>query len=391
MQVVDIILIVVLVVALIGGLQRGLLASLGSLVGLIGGALAALWVIPLANDALPTQQWRPLVVIGGTVLLLALGTGLGSAVGMALRRGVDRTPLRGFERVLGGAAGVVIAALAASFVGQGLVATGMPVVAPALGSSAVLRTIDALTPRPVQTTLAQLRAAVLDEGLPTLGGLLGPQVEQGPLPQVALDSPGLQAAAASVGRISGVAYACGTSSTGSGFVAAPGLVVTNAHVVAGVDTPVVEFPGREAREGRVVYFDPVDDLAVIEIDGLDAAALAVIPPLEAGDAAVVQGYPYGGPFASGAARVLSVNPAPVPDIYGDASASREIYALQARVVPGNSGGPLLSEQGEVAGVVFARADDGSELGYAMTTTELLPVLAQADAYEDPVSTGACTG
>jgi uncharacterized membrane protein required for colicin V production len=389
-QVIDIVLIVILVVALLAGLQRGLLASLGSLLGLVGGAFAALWAIPLVNDALPTQQWRPLVVIGGTLLLLVVGMAIGGGIGMALRRGVDRTPLRGFERLLGGAASVVIAALAASFVGQGLVATGMPVVAPAIGSSTVLRTIDSLTPRPVQTTLAQLRAAVLDEGIPRLGGLLAPETETGPLPAIALDSPRLEAAAASVGRISGVAYACGTSSTGSGFVAAPDLVVTNAHVVAGVDAPVVELPGRAAREGRVVYFDPVDDLAVIEIDDLDAAALGITEPLEPGASAVVQGYPYGGPFSSGPARVLSATSAPVPDIYEDASAPREIYALQAQVVPGNSGGPLLTTDGDVAGVVFARADDGREVGYAMTTAELLPVLAQADAFEQPVSTGACT-
>ncbi|GAA1470193.1 MarP family serine protease [Microbacterium thalassium] len=390
MQVIDIILIGVLVIALAVGLQRGLLASLGSLIGLVAGAFGALWVIPLVNDALPSQAWRGVVVIGGTIFLLVVGAAIGGAVGEALRSGVDRTPLRGFERFLGGVAGVIVAALAASFVGQGLAATGMPVVAQALGSSVVLRTIDDLTPAPVQTTLAQLRSAVLDEGIPRLGILLVPDAVDEPLPAIALDSPDLESAAASVARISGVAYACGTSSTGSGFVAATDLVVTNAHVVAGVETPVVELPGRAAREGRVVYFDAVDDIAVIEVDDLEATSLTVTAPLGTGAAAVVQGYPYGGPFEMGSARVLSVATTPVPDIYQGSSAPRDIYALQATIVPGNSGGPLLSTTGQVVGVVFARADDGRDIGYAMTTTELLPVLAQADALEQPVSTGACT-
>ncbi|WES65008.1 MarP family serine protease [Microbacter sp. GSS18] len=390
MQVIDIILIGVLVIALAVGLQRGLLASLGSLIGLVAGAFGALWVIPLVNDALPSQAWRGIVVIGGTIVLLVAGAAIGGAVGEALRSGVDKTPLRGADRFFGGVAGVVVAALAASFVGQGIAATGMPVVAQALGSSVVLRTIDDLTPPPVQTTLAQLRAAVLDEGIPRLGILVVPDTGGEPLPAIALDSPELESAAASVARISGVAYACGTSSTGSGFVAATDLVVTNAHVVAGVETPVVELPGRAAREGRVVYFDPVDDIAVIEVDGLDGAVLSVTAPLAIGDPAVVQGYPYGGPFEMGSARVLSVASTPVPDIYQGSSAPRDIYALQATIVPGNSGGPLLSTTGDVVGVVFARADDGRDIGYAMTTTELLPVLAQADDLEQPVSTGSCT-
>jgi S1-C subfamily serine protease len=178
--------------------------------------------------------------------------------------------------------------------------------------------------------------------------------------------------------------------TGSGFVAADDLIVTNAHVVAGVDTPVVELPGRDAREGRVVYFDPIDDLAVIAVGGLGAAPLPVVPPVAAGAAVAVQGYPLGGPFTSGAAFVLSVGSAPVPDIYDQSSTPREIYALDADVRPGNSGGPLLTDAGEVAGVVFARGADDERRGYAMTTTELLPVLAGVSADAPAVQAGSCT-
>ncbi|MFC8943665.1 trypsin-like peptidase domain-containing protein, partial [Streptomyces griseoincarnatus] len=89
--------------------------------------------------------------------------------------------------------------------------------------------------------------------------------------------------------------------------------MTNAHVVAGVDRPVVELPGGAVREGRVVYYDPVDDLAVIAVRNLDADPLGIAPTLSAGDRAVVQGYPYGGPFTSGSAGVISVNTVRVPD------------------------------------------------------------------------------
>jgi S1-C subfamily serine protease len=388
--VVDIVLIVVLVVALIIGVQRGLFASLGTLVGVAGGGIAAFWLIPIVNDAVPWPQWRGLIVLAVAVLVLVTGALLGSALGMAIRRGADRIRLKGIERLLGGAVSVVVAALAISLVGQSVAATGMPIVSQALSSSQVLRTIEEITPRPVQATLAQLRGAVLDEGLPTLGTLLEGAVSPG-APEVALDDPALAAAAQSVGRVSGVAYACGTSATGTGFVIAPDRVVTNAHVVAGVETPVVELPGVAAREGRIVYFDPIDDLAVIAVDDLGADALAVVPTLAAGAGAVVQGYPYGGPFEMGGAEVISVGPAQVPDIYDGATAEREVYALAATVRPGNSGGPLLTTAGEVAGVVFARAENDDDLGYAMTTTELTPVLAQAEGLDAAVSSGRCAG
>ncbi len=131
--------------------------------------------------------------------------------------------------------------------------------------------------------------------------------------------------------MSGVAFACGKGSTGSGFVIAPDRVVTNAHVVAGVASPLVELPGRAAREGRVVYFDPVGDLAVIAVDHLDGTPLPIASTPAAGADAVVQGYPWGGPFTSGAARVLSVGPLAVPDIYQHPALPKEVATLAATV------------------------------------------------------------
>lgn len=389
MIVVDVALVLLLVVATLVGVRRGLLASLGLFAGLAVGAIAAYWVMPLVNEAVIEAPWRGVAVIGAGLGVLILGALIGGAIGRMLRRGVDRIKLRVPERILGGVVSLVAAALAVSFVGSALVATGMPVVASALSSSTVLRTIDSTTPAPVRTALAELRGTVFGDGLPRLGALLEPSLVP-TAPEIALDDPALTRAAQSVAKVTGVAYACGISASGTGFVVAPDRVVTNAHVVAGVDQPVVELPGRPARDGRVVYFDPVDDIAVIAVDGLEGVALGVSPVLGVGAGAVVQGYPYGGPFTSGAAQVVSVGSAPVPDIYDDASAAREIYAISGTVRPGNSGGPLLTPAGEVAGVVFARSENDDQLGYAMTTSELLPVIAQLDTLTSAVAPGACT-
>lgn len=389
MPIVDIALIALLAVALIMGLSRGFLATIGFFAGLALGAVAAYWATPFVGQWVTAPAWRGPAMIFTGILLLLVGSGLGSAVGGFFRRGADRIKLRVPERLLGGVVNVAAAALTISFVAGSLTPVGLPVVSAALGSSTVIRTIDDLTPAPVRGALADLRGTVFAEGIPRFGEL----IQIGPVPstpQIALDDPALTQAAQSVARISGTAYACGISSSGSGFVVADDRVVTNAHVVAGVDTPLVELPGRPAREGRVTYFDPVDDIAVVTVDGLDAMALPIVPTLTVGSSAVVQGYPGGGPFTSGSAQILSEGTVPVPDIYDGFSTPRDIYAIAGVVRPGNSGGPLLTTAGEVAGIVFARSDTDDDVGYAMTPAELEPVMAQIDALSAPVASGSCT-
>lgn len=389
MPIIDIALIALLAVAFIVGIARGFLATVGFFAGLAVGGIAAYWITPLVAQYVTDPQWRGAAILGAGVLLLVLGAAIGSAIGRAARRGVDRIKLRVPERLLGGVVNLAAGALALLFVSGALTTAGMPVISAALASSTVVRTIDRITPEPVRVALAEIRGTILGDGIPRLGELI--EIGEIPTaPEIALDDPALTQAAQSVARISGTAYACGITASGTGFVVADDRVVTNAHVVAGVDVPLVELPGQAAREGRVVYFDPNDDLAVIAVDGLDASPLPVVPTLGVGAAAVVQGYPYGGPFTSGGAQVLSVGTVPVPDIYGSASAPRDIYALGGIVRPGNSGGPLLTPAGEVAGVVFARSEDDENVGYAMTTTELDPVLAQAGTLSAAVPSGSCT-
>jgi S1-C subfamily serine protease len=390
MIVVDVIVVLLLIGACVAGAQRGFFASIGTFAGLAAGAFAAFWLTPLVSAWVPSAAWRGPAVLITAIGLVFVGAALGSAIGSALRSGADRLKLRGVERFLGGIASVLAAVLALAFVAPAIAGAGIPVISSAVASSNILRGIDAATPDPVAAALAQLRGAVLDDGLPGLGLLLGPGTAD-PAPPVSLDDPELQRAAASVARVSGNAYACGRGSSGTGFVIAEDRVVTNAHVVAGVVTPVVELPGVPAREGRIVYFDPIDDLAVIAVDDLDAAVLPFSPTLAAGDAAVVQGFPYGGPFTMVSAGVQSVGTANVPDVYDDSWNPREIYALQATVRPGNSGGPLLTADGEVAGVVFARAENDENLGYAMTMAELSPVAERAPSLDATVSSGSCVG
>ncbi|MGO1768384.1 MAG: MarP family serine protease [Microbacterium sp.] len=388
MIVVDIIIVVIVVLALLAGLRIGLFAGLGWWAGIAAGGIASPWVVPVVLGVVPDAAWRGLAAIVTVLALLAIGAAIGTTIGAALRRGADRIRLRFFERLAGGLLGVVAAALAAVMAGSAIASAGIPVVSSSVASSSVLRTIDRYTPAPVAEALARLRSVVVDDALPALGGVLDPGTD---IPESDIDtgSAALDQAAQSVARISGIAYSCGTGANGTGFVADDNLIVTNAHVVAGSESVVVELPGEAAVDGRVVYFDPTDDLALISAD-VEADALTIAETLSVGDDAAVQGYPYGGPFSVEAATVMSVGSMPVRDIYEDGTSPREVYTLATTVQPGNSGGPVLTPDGEAAGVVFARDEGDDRVGYAMTTAELLPALASADAASDPVSTGSCT-
>lgn len=388
MTVVDVVLVVILVIAAVAGLARGLVASIGVIAGLVAGGVAALWLAPLLARLLAAPVWGTVVELAAWAVLLTVGASLGGLLGSRLRRGVDRTPLRIVDRALGGAVGLVATTLVASLAATGIVATGIPVVSPAVASSQVVRTIDSLIPAPVQQALAQVRSSLAADGLPAVGTLLTPGAVA-PTTPLRLDDPRIAAASRSVARITGVAYACGMSQTGSGFAVSRDAVVTNAHVVAGVDAPVVQLPGRGAHQGRVVYFDAGQDLAVVAVPHLDATPLRLADPLPLGAAAAVAGYPYGGPLTLGDAQVLSAGPARVPDIYDAHTAVRPVYALDAQVRPGNSGGPLLTAQGTVAGVVFARAEDRGDRGYAIADQALKPVVARLGSLTTPVPSGHC--
>ncbi|WP_105566640.1 MarP family serine protease [Microbacterium halophytorum] len=385
MIVVDILIVVFVVCALITGLKVGLFASIGWWAGLAAGAIASPWVVPVVSGLVTSPGWHGVAVVATVVVLLAIGAAIGAAIGSIFRRGADAIKLRFFERLAGGLVGAAAAALVLAAVGSTVASAGIPVVSSAVASSTTLRTIERYTPAPFAEAVARLRSVVVDDALPALGGAIAESTTV-PEPQADTGTPALDEASASVARISGVAYTCGMGATGTGFVAADDLIVTNAHVVAGADSVMIELPGEPAVDGTVVHFDPIDDLAVISAD-VAAAPLDIVGELAPDDPAAVQGYPYGGQFTAVPATVMTVGEMLVDDVYEQGENPRDVYTLATEVLPGNSGGPLLTTDGDVTGVVFARDEGDDRVGYAMTTDELLPALDQAGTA--PVSTGAC--
>ena len=382
----DVILVILLVSSLVAGYRSGLIGSISGILGLVAGAVAAYFVVPLVPTWVTAAEWRTPASIAAALVLVIIGLTVGESIGLALRR---RTPrkLRGVDRLFGAVIGVAAAAAVMSMVAFSVGALGIPVLTSAIASSGVVRTIDSVTPVPVKSFLAQLRSTVVDDGLPRITDAFGGQSPT--LPDAQLDNAALDTAAQSVLRITGNAVACGQSQSGSGFVVAPERVLTNAHVVAGVTEAVVEVPGSGALTGEIVYFDPVDDLALINVPGLTTAPLTLQGNLPVDAEAVSLGYPFGGPFDSDPARVISVASVLVADIYGQSPTERSVYTLAADVQQGESGGPLLSDSGQVAGVIFAKAANTANVGYALAMDEVTPVVDQAVGLSAAVSSGAC--
>jgi len=389
----DVLLVLVLLVYLGEGWRNGILRSISAIFGIAAGGVAAFFAVPLLAAAIPSPEWRLGISIALAVVLLVGGHLLGVTIGSILRgRRADdprrERDLSTAERLLGAVANLLAAALVVTLVAGSVAQLGVPVLSQAVKRSIVISTIDRLTPAPVAEGIARVRSAILEQGIPTIEGNLGGVAEGQNPPDVDTSTDPLATAARSVARISGTAFACGQNQSGSGFVVAPERVVTNAHVVAGVDSPVVELPDGQALDARVVWFDPDADIAILAVPGLEARPLE-LADAGIGDEGVVDGYPHGGPFTSAPAQVLAISNERVADIYGEGSSVREVATLAADVQPGNSGGPLVTLDGRVAALVFARNAEHANIGYATTMEQLEPVLEGARDLTKAVDPGHC--
>ncbi len=384
----DLLIVVILVGYLVYGYQIGLVRSLGGIIGVVVGAVAAILVVPLLTAWAEDPSLRTGVIIAVVLALVVGGYLGGSAIASTIQRRMKLRGLRRIDRALGALLTTIVAALVMSTLATSIAGLGVPVLSQAISSSAVLRGIDAITPDPVESFLAQLRSVTVDQSLPRIAQAFGGG--SGPVPDVATSTPALNRAAQSVVRITGNAYACGQSQSGSGFVVSGQRVITNAHVVAGVQHPVVDVRGGQALQSTVVYFDPIGDLAVLDVPGLGLRPLRLGPTVAAGTHGVSDGYQFGGPFVSIPVGIDQVGTIDVDNIYGTGQAPREVYSLSANVQEGDSGGPLLTASGVVAGVVFAKGATTPNVGYAISMKSVTAVAQKAASLSAPVSAGRCT-
>jgi S1-C subfamily serine protease len=357
---------------------------------MVAGAIAAFFLLPLVATWAPLGGWRVAASIAAGLLLIGIGFSIGAGIGNLIRKPMHRTPLKVVDRLLGAVVNTVVALAVISLLAFSSSSLGNPALTQTVASSTVLRTLDSLTPSPIASILAQVRSSILNDGLPRILDAVGVPTSSPDIPELALDQTTLATVSESVVRVTGNAPSCGTGRVGTGFVIADEKIMTNAHVLAGVTELVVETPGELPRPGTIVYFDPIDDLAVIDVDGLTADPLQFVGNPEAGSNGAFLGYPFGGPFSAQSAEPLATGPTVMTDIYGTNPAPRQVTALAANVQHGNSGGPLIDANGAVTGVIFAKSEATANIGYALGMDEVLPVAVQAPSLTAPVDSGGCT-
>jgi S1-C subfamily serine protease len=387
----DGILLVAVVAFGISGYRQGFIVGAFSFVGFLGGAVLGAKLSPTISDWVGNGQRSPItgivVVFAGAVL----GQLIASALAAAVRTRISWQPAQTVDSVGGAIISGVSVLLVAWLMATAVNRSPYESLRRQIHGSGVIQAVDALVPDSARQLFANFLRLVEQQGFPQVfAGLGGDTIVPTRPPDPALASSAIVTRVKpSILKVTGNAPSCQKSIEGSSFVFAPQHVMTNAHVVAGVPNPSVEVGGHELA-ATTVLFDPKRDVAVLYVPGLQAAALPFVgKPASSGDPAIVIGYPENGPFTPVSARIRDRINARGVDIYSQSSVTREIYGIRSQVLPGNSGGPLISPTGQVLGVVFAAATDDSQTGYALTANEVADDAVASHAATARVSTGGC--
>ncbi len=356
------------------GYAQGFVAGALTLAGFAVGAFIGTRLGPLLLHDGTDSPYAPLFGLGGALLAGAILASGFEGIGERLRAAARRAPGLSVVDGLLGAVLMAVVALALAWV-AGAIALQTPGARELrrdIQRSAILAELNEVLPsRSLLNALARFDPFPSVSG-PGAGGVRAPS------PRIARD-PQVRAARSSVVKVLGTA--CGLGVEGSGWIARPGLVVTNAHVVAGEDDTTAD-----GRGATVVHFDAHDDLAVLRVDGLGGDALPLARDPAAGVSGAILGYPLDGPYRVRAARLGVTRTVLTEDAYGDGPVRRSVVALRGKVQPGNSGGPVVDGRGRVVATVFAATTSGPRGGYGVPNARVREALRDS---RSSVSTGPC--
>lgn len=386
----DVVLVVIVLAYAVSGYVQGFVVNLIATIGLLVGAGGAILLVPRLLDSGSSGSLQTsLLALGLVIGAAAIGQAVGTYLGTDLRGGIRSGPARHVDAVGGGALSIVTVLVATWALGYSVSGTSIPYLSSAARQSAILGEVDAIMPERASGALRAFNRTLDANLFPRYIDPFTPEQIQavGPPDDVILSEAGVREASRSVVKITGRAV-CGRGIEGSGFVYGPGRVMTNAHVVAGVREPFVDVDGREL-PGQVVVFDPGLDIAVIATSDLGVPALDFDESGAPGQSAAVLGFPLNGPFDARSARIREQMTLRSPDIYDRGEVLRETFSIRGLVRSGNSGGPLVSTDGDVLGVIFAASISDSATGYAVTAAAAADNAAEGLRSSRPVDTGGC--
>lgn len=383
----DVVVVVIALLFVRAGWKFGLISNLFSGIGLFGGFLVGVYLV----ERLYTPgSAEPIVAISAIGLMIGcglIGNVVLSYVGR-LFKVPEGLPQR-INSILGALFGGVVALAAAWAIGFAITAAPAISVSQSVKDSRVLARIDSVMPQSAADQLAGLTKTITVDVFPRyLSPFDREVIVKVDVPAAGIvEIPAVRKAALSVAHVSGPSK-CKMIVQGSGFVYAPGLVMTNAHVIAGVTEPTVTVNKREYAAVPIV-FDPQLDIAVLKVKGLKTTRLTFADPPQKGAGAAVVGYPEGGELTASSARVRGVMRFNSPDIFSRGDYKREVISIRGSVLPGNSGGPLLSTSGQVLGMIFAASTSDPNTGYALSAEQLTVAAGKGYTSEKSVSTGDC--
>jgi uncharacterized membrane protein required for colicin V production len=360
----DLVLLGVLGLLALGGFRRGLVVGVLSLGGLVLGAYLGARFAPALLDE--GSRWIPIATLVGALVAAALGQWAAVTAGRSLRAIVAIGPLAALDRAGGAVLGAVTGLVFCWVLGAVLLyLPGQTELRRYAQESAILSRLNAeFPPQRLMDALT---------GIDPFAALAGPAANV-PEPDPAIaDDPQVIASRLGVVRLTG--FACGLGIEGSGWIAAPGLVVTNAHVVAGIDRPRVDQGNGLFYDGVVVHFDARNDLALVRVSGLRGGILE-LADAERGVSVALLGFPHNGPFQATPARLGATVTSIGRDAYGRFPVPRTVTTIRGEIMAGNSGGPAVDADGRARTTVFAQRANG-EGGYGVPTDVIREAIAEA--------------
>jgi S1-C subfamily serine protease len=382
-------LVVLTLAYALSGYWQGFITGACATAGLLLGGLAGIWLAPLLlGDAAPSM-WVSLGALFVVLVMASVGQAMLQYVGTKLRERLTWQPIRAVDAVGGAALSVAAVLVVAWGLGVAISGSRIPGISPQVRDSQILVTVNKVMPVQAQQALRSFNNVVGSSFFPRyLEPFARERIISVPRAERrVLRDPEIRAAANSVFKVRSN-NRCGSGVEGTGFLYAPEKLMTNAHVVAGVTEPMVQV-GTKSLRGTVVYYNPDVDIAVLDVPGLDGPTIRFDLAGKENQQGAALGFPQDGPFNAQPVRIRSDQRLRSPDIYGNGTVTRHVFSLRGLIRPGNSGGPVVSSQGRVLGVVFAASVSDKDTGYALTADQVRRAAAVGLSSEEKVSSGNC--